>query len=259
MDKKEDITKLLKSKGMCRKTIQTYNSIIQKVIKNLGNSFTEKEFENYLNNSNLKPRSYNLYRAVINFYTKEKLGYEIKFSKAKQDKFLPIEVTEEEFNIFLSKIPNLKHRIGFKLMYQSGLRVKEVVNLKKQDINLERLTIRVRGKGNKDRYTILSPETAVELKDYLKKLNRKNLYVFQNKKTNLTVKTFQERLKKAISDSKLKYFTCHSLRSGFAINLVNKGIDIEIVRRLLGHSSIKTTQIYLKCRTIDLTKIAKTI
>ena len=54
-----------------------------------------------------------------------------------------------------------------------------------------------------------------------------------------------------------KEFTCHSLRHSFAINLVNQGIDIEIIRRLLGHSSIRTTQIYLQCRTINLTKIAE--
>lgn len=247
----------LKSKGMKKQTIKTYISIINKVTKIIGKTFTQKELEDYLTTLDLKPSSYNLYRTVMNFYTKKRLGYKITFSKAKKNRFLPIEVNKIEFHKFLDVIPNTKHKLGFRLMYESGLRVDEVINVKKYNFDFDRLTIRVRGKGNKDRYTIMPRDLANELKKFVK--GEKD-YIFTNKNNGkkLTTKTFQERLKKARKDAKIgKKFTCHSLRHSFAINLVNMGIDIEIVRKLLGHSSIKTTQIYLQCRTIDLTKIAE--
>ena len=247
----------LKSKGMKEKTIRTYISIISRVTNTIGKKFTQKEFEDYLATLELKPNSYNLYRAVMNFYTERELGYKITFSKAKKNQFLPVEVNKIEFHNFLKVIPNIKHRLGFRLMYESGLRVNEVVNVKTFDLDFDKLTIRVRGKGNKDRYSIVPKDLSQELKKFTK---IKKGYIFnnQNNGKKLTTKTFQERLKKAREEAKIgKKFTCHSLRHGFAINLVNKGIDLEIVRRLLGHNSIRTTQIYLQCRTINLTKIAE--
>lgn len=248
----------LKSKGMKKKSIKTYISIINKVTKAIGKKFNQKQLEDYLATLNLKPSSYNLYRAVMNFYTEKELGYKITFSKAKKNKFLPIEVNKIEFYNLLSTIPNQKHKLGFRLMYESGLRVDEVVNVKKHNFKLNELILRIRGKSDKDRYTILNRELANDIKKFIKKTNKNNPYLFQNGKSHITTRTFQERLKKARQDSKqTKKFSCHSLRHSFAINLVNKGIDIDIIRQLLGHSSIRTTQIYLQCRTINLTKIAE--
>jgi len=249
----------LESKGLMPKSVKIYLSIINKVIVKLGNSFTEKQLEDYMSTLNLQPSTYNLYRAVMNFYTKRKLGYELKFSKAKQNKFLPIEVIKEEFNKFLYTIPNIKHIVGFRLMYESGLRVNEVATLKKHDLELNKLTVRIRGKGNKDRYTILNKPLVNNIKELISKSNPNNQYLFQDReKGHITTKTFQERLKTAREDSKLtKKFTCHSFRHSFAINLLNDGVDIDIVRKLLGHTNIRTTQIYLQCRTINLTKLAE--
>jgi len=247
----------LKSKGMKEKTVKTYISIINKVTKAIGKEFKQNELEDYLATLDLQPSSYNLYIAVMNFYTEKQLGYKITFSKAKKNNFLPIEVNKIEFHNFLNVIPNKKHKLGFRLMYESGLRVNEVTNVKTFDLDFDKLTIRIRGKGNKDRYSIIPEQLAKELKEFTK---GKKGYIFtnQNNGNKLTTKTFQQRLKQARKDAKIeKEFTCHSLRHGFAINLVNKGIDIEIIRRLLGHSLIRTTQIYLQCRTINLTKIAE--
>jgi len=250
----------LKSKGLKEKSINTYISIINKITNKLGKRFTEKQLEDFMATLSLKPSTYNLYRAVMNFYTKKELGYEIKFSKAKQNKFLPTEVTREEFKQFLSTIPNIKHKIGFRLMYESGLRVDEAVNTKKYDLKLDELTLRVRGKGNKDRYTILNKTLAEQLNGFLNESDKNNPYIFQNGGGHITVKTFQERLKKARFDSRMaKEFTCRSLRHSFAINLVNDGIDLDIVRKMMGHSSLRTTQVYLQCRTINLTKIAERV
>ena len=257
-----DFVQYLRSKNIKERSIKSYVSVISKIISKLGESFTEEQVENYLASLNISPSTYNNYRAIIGFYTEHKLGYKIKFSKAKTNNFLPVELTKEEFKMFLSVIPNIKHKIGFRLMYESGLRVEEVIKLEVYDINFDKLTIRVRGKGNKDRYTIMNETLAQDIREYINGLDKNNPYLMQKEYggKHITVRTLQERLKTAKIDSKiLKKFTCHSLRHSFAINLVNMGFDIELISRLLGHSSIKTTQIYLKCRQINLTEIAKNI
>ena len=250
------IYNFLKSKGFKKKSLKTYQSIIRKITNILGKEFTEEELEDLFTTLNLKPRSYNLYRTVMNFYTTEYLNYSLSFTKAKVDKSLPTYVSQEEYDKFLNTIPNIKHRLGFDLMYYSGLRVYEVCRVEKHNFDFKKLTLFIKnGKGNKDRYTIINKKIIEGFKNL--KTKRNNPYLFQNNGKHLTEKTFQERLKKARKDSKLtKKFSCHDLRHSFAINLVNRGIDIDIVRQLLGHSSIRTTQIYLKCRTINLTKIA---
>jgi len=253
-----EISKFLKSKGMSNKTIKIYTQVINKISQNLGKDFGEEELENYLAELNLSPRTYNLYRSIMNFYTTKYLNYSLTFKKAKLDDSLPSFVSEEEFKKVLDTIPNWKHNLILKVMYQSGLRISEAVRLKKYQVNTENLTILVKeGKGKKDRYTIIPKNLAPEFIAYFNKLDFKEKeFIFPAFREHITEASIQERLKKAIKDSDSKHFTAHDLRHSFAINLVNKGIDLEILRRLLGHYSIKTTQIYLKSRTIDLTKIA---
>jgi len=252
----ENITKFLKSKGFTKRTVNTYTSIIKKITNNLGKEFTESELEDFFTNLNLKPRTYNLYRNVMNFYTTKYLNYPITFTKAKVDKSLPTFVSQKEFDKIINNIPNIKHQLGLLLMYYSGLRIYEVVRVQKHNFDFKKFTLLIKnGKRRKDRYTLINNKIINKFKKL--KTKRNNPYLFQNKDKHLSEKTFQERLKKSIKYTKVKKFTCHDLRHSFAINLINRGIDLDIIRKLLGHSSIRTTQIYLQCRTIDLTKIAQ--
>ena len=253
-----EIGQFLKSKGFKHKTIDIYCSTIKKVTDAIGINFDEKELEDSFMGLDLSPRTYNLRRAIMNFYTKKYLNYLLTFTKAKVDASLPTYVSQEEFNRFLSTIPNVRHRIGFGLMYYSGLRVYEVCRVKKHDLYFDTLTMYVKeGKGGKDRQTILPKEFAMELKGYVSSMGENEFYLFRTYRGHISERSFQERLKKAIYDAKLtKRFSCHDFRHSFAINLLNKGVDIEIVRKLLGHSCLKTTQIYLQCRTTNLTEIA---
>jgi len=257
MERIKEIQQFLKSKGFKKKSIDSYVFVINKIINSIGQNFDEEELENQFTKLNLKPRTYNQYRTIMNFYTKKYLGYEVLFTKSKVDKTLPTYVGIEEFKKVLLTIPNVKHRLGFVLMYGSGLRVEEVCKLKKHNIYFNDLTILVKGKGGKDRLTILRSKTARVLESFAMKTKKDNPYLFQTYRKHISERSFQERLKKAIIDSKItKYFTPHDLRHSFAVNLVNKGVDIEAVRRLLGHSSLRTTQIYQQCRVIDLKELA---
>ena len=239
----------LKSKGFTNSTIKTYCSILQKVFSKLGKIFTEEQAENLLAYWDLSPRSYNLYRTVINFYTKKELGYTITFTKAKVPVSLPNYIFREEINKVITFTPNIKHKLQLAFMYSSGLRVSEVIRLKKYNFDLGNFEIMVReGKGKKDRKTIIKPSVIPSLKLYLSKLEN-NDYLFPSGKSHIVERTTEEILKNGKNRVGIKrYFTCHDLRHSFAINCLNSGIDIEDVRKYLGHTSLRTTQIYLQCK-----------
>ena len=257
-DKITEIKQFLKSKGFKDKSIKTYSSIINKVINRIGEQFTEEELEILFTKFNLKPRTYNLYRTIMNFYTKKYLDYELTFTKAKVDKSLPNYVTYKEFNEIIKVTPNIKHKLGLTLMYGSGLRVYEVCRVKKHNIDFNKFVLMIReGKGGKDRQTIIPKSIINYLELFVKSSDKNNQYLFQTYNGHISERSFQEILKRAVRKAQLtKKITCHDLRHSFAINLLNKKVDIEEVRKMLGHSSLRTTQIYLQCKTMDLTKIA---
>ncbi len=256
-----EIQQFLKSKGFTKKAISSYCSVLKKCFKSLGTEFKEKDVEKYLTYRNLMPRSYNNNRAIINFYTKKYLGYELNFTKAKVDKSLPTYISKEEIKKVISTIPNVKHRLWYAIMYTSGLRVEETAKQKWHNIYCDRLVMLIEGKGNKHRWIIMNPITAIALKKFIQKIKAKNPnnpYLFQSYRGHISERSIQERLNKAIEDSKInKKFTCHDLRHSFAINFLNKTNDLDRLRSLLGHSNISTTQIYTQCRTTDLTALAK--
>lgn len=253
-----EIGQFLKSKGFKPKSIKSYLSILNKVFINLDLDFTEQQLENLFTKFNLKPRTYNLYRSVLNFYTTKYLSYSLTFTKAKVDKSLPTYVTKQEFFKVLNQIKNFKHKIEISLMYNSGLRVGEVCRLKKHNIDFNNQIIWIRkGKGGKDRRTIIPNSFLYYIELYCRKLEG---YLFKTYNGHISERSIEEILNKAIRKSRItKKFTCHDLRHSFAINMVNKGIDIEEVRKMLGHSKLTTTQIYLQCKNQNLTAIARCV
>jgi site-specific recombinase XerD len=253
----EEIKQFLKSKGFTNSTIKTYCSILQRVFNKLGSNFTEQQAEDMLSYSDLSPRSYNLYRAVINFYTTKYLGYSINFTKAKVEKSLPIYVTREEINLIIKLTTNIRHKLQLALLYSSGLRTYELVRLRKYQFDLINFEITIReGKGKKDRKTIIKPSLTRALQKYLSKLGD-NDYLFPSGNSHIAERTTQEILKHGKHKAGIKReFTCHDLRHSFTINCLDSGIDIEDVRRMLGHSSLRTTQIYLQCKRTNLKEVA---
>ena len=256
--KMQEIKQFLKSKGLSNKTIKTYTAILTDVFDKMGKDFTEEQVEYYLTFKNISPRTYNLYRNVINFYTTKYLGYSLTFSKAKVANSLPTYVTKEEINSIILLTPNLKHKLGLALIYSSGLRTYELVRLKKYDFDFNNLMISVKeGKGKKDRQTILKPSLVNQVMKYLKYLKNDNPYFFQTYRGHISERSFQEVLSRGIKKAGIqKKITLHDLRHSFAINCLDKGIDIEDLRKMLGHSSLKTTQIYLQCKQTNLKEIA---
>ena len=147
---------------------------------------------------------------------------------------------------------NPKHRALLMTTYAAGLRVSEVCNLKVSDIISARMQIRVdQGKGGKDRYTILSPRLLNELRAYWR-LVRSPIWLFPSTRRPgqpLTIKTAQIVFYQAAKKAQLPHHDgIHSLRHSFATHLLEGGVDLPVLQRLLGHSNLATTARYLHVR-----------
>jgi integrase/recombinase XerD len=190
----------------------------------------------------------NQYHAAYKLYTNKilKVVWETPFPYAKRHKRLPIVLTRAEIEKLLVVTNNSKYRLLLSLAYGAGLRVSELINLHVKDVDTKELTIFVReGKGGKDRMTIIPEKLSKELQNLMTGKRGDN-YLFESVRGGkLTVRTPQAVFAKYLKLSGIKKSaTFHSLRHSFATHLLENGVDVRYVQELLGHSSIKTTQIY---------------
>ena len=256
-----EIEQFLKSKGFTRATVKTYCSILKKIFTHIGTEFTHEQVEQLMTRLCPSPRTYNLWYAVINFYTKRYLNYSLIFTRSKVEKSLPTYVTRADMNAMLRTIPNLRHKLAFGMMYLSGMRIGEVCSQKTENVYLDERVIKIHGKGNKERLTFIAKQMFALLEAHIGWLKKNKIkYVFPTYRGHLHERSLQNRLERARNDAHIqKEFTCHDLRHSFAINFLDKTSDLEKLQRILGHSSIRTTQIYTQCRTVDLKQLAMTL
>ena len=172
---------------------------------------------------------------------------------------LPVVLTQEEIWKIIDAPDNLKHRLILMTTYSAGLRASEVIALKPKHIDSKRMLILVEdGKGNKDRYTLLSERLLKELRHYYRTFRPKT-YLFPSsyKDKGLlcyeTVRSIYENARKKAGIKKGPGL--HTLRHSFATHLLEAGYDIRKIQILLGHKSLSTTMIYLHVSRKTLSKI----
>lgn len=177
---------------------------------------------------------------------KEGVVKQIPYAR-KTGRRLPVILSQEEVVRFITAIPYPKHRVVLMTIYATGLRISEVLSLRTSDIDSERMVIRVaRGKGRKDRYTILSPVLLAILREYWK-IDRPKTWLFQHRYFDkpITPNTMRTITKRARAVAGLrKNVVPHAFRHAFATHLLEKGVNIRIIQVLLGHSSLRSTEIY---------------
>ena len=173
----------------------------------------------------------------------------------KKPKTLPTVLSGEEVASLLSCVPNLKHRTFLLTLYAAGLRLSEAASLTISDIDSQRMQLRVaHGKGAKERRVPLSPRLLAALRVYWKEV-RSPQWLFPGKtfEVPLSSNTIQKVCKAAVQKAGiLKHATPHTLRHSYATGLLEAGVDLLTISRLLGHKSFATTMIYLHVRKLHL-------
>lgn len=175
----------------------------------------------------------------------------------KKEKKLPNYLQMDEFLTIIRSVDKatplgIRNALIVELLYATGLRVSELINIKLKDINKLEMQIKVLGKGNKERIVYYGEYAKECLDTYLKEsrdilLNKKNSeYLFiNNNGGNLTSRGVEYIIDKIVKESSIKHkISPHVLRHTFATHLLNEGADLRSVQELLGHASLSTTQIY---------------
>jgi integrase/recombinase XerD len=207
--------------------------------------------------------SYSYQNQMINsikFYYEKVLNLPRKtyyINRPRKEHHLPTVLSVLEVKKLLSTIKNLKHYTMISLLYGSGLRISELKNLQITDIDGQRMVINVRqAKGKKDRQTILSVSQLEILRKYYREY-KPNTYLFNGQNSlKYSSRSIQEIVKKAAFYAGIKkHVHPHTLRHCFATHLFESGTDLRVIQELLGHSNIKTTQIYTHVTTSHISKI----
>ena len=159
----------------------------------------------------------------------------------------PVVLSQEEVARLLEAAPSLKYKAALSVAYGAGLRVSEVANLKVSDIDSDRMMLRVeQGKGQRDRYVMLSPQLLELLRDWWRAA-RPPVWLFpgQNPINPVTAR----QLNRAVTAAKdlagiSKRVSPHTLRHSFATHLLEQGVDIRVIQVLLGHAKLETTALF---------------
>lgn len=188
--------------------------------------------------------------AGIRFFYREVLGQRDFCLRvpAKRSGRLPEPLSRGEIARLLESTQNTKHRVLMMTAYGGGLRVSELVHLRPRDIHSERMLIRVnQGKGHKDRYTLLSPRLLEELRVYWREYRPESwLFVGKDGRSPLPVATALGVFCRAKRRAGVQHGRgIHALRHSFATHLMEAGVPLPVIQRLMGHANLSTTAKYL--------------
>lgn len=180
--------------------------------------------------------------------------------RPRRERKLPDVLSGSEVTRLFRAVRNLKHRTMLMLAYASGLRVGELVTLRIEDIDSQRGLIHIRdAKGKKDRYTVLPDSMRVLLHEYWKDYALGDsgwLFQGSHPRQHLSIRTIQTVFERAVRDAFItKPVSMHTLRHSFATHLLESGTDLRYIQALLGHQSIKTTEIYTHVSRKELAKV----
>lgn len=238
--------KEMQLRGFSKSTIKAY---VYHYNRFRGSGLSRDDYVLSLIEKGFASSSVRLVSAAIQFFT----GFRNEVFIPKKEKRLPVVLSKTEINKMINALNNMKHRLVVALLYSSGLRLSELINLKVSDINIVDNTIHLkRAKGKKDRITILSKKC----KSMIKKFVPGKIYLFEFNGKKYSYKSVQEIVARAAKLAGIKkHVTPHTLGHSFATHLLEAGVDIRYIQKLLGHSRLQTTQIYAHVANTDIKRI----
>jgi site-specific recombinase XerD len=251
----EKLTEELHSRKYSPRTIKAYvqyNRALCRFFQKSPEKITAQDLTKYLSyldtEKNQSSSSMNLTISAIRFFYNRvlKKNFARQQFRPQRDKRLPKVFSQTEIQLLLETEKNPKHRLLLMLTYSSGLRVSEVVAVKREHIDLDRKTLLVYGaKGRKDRYTLLADRAASFIREYYAMYDVKTWLFPGRGNEHITIRTAQNIFEKAVYKARIqKNMSIHSLRHTFATHLLEGGTDIKYIQALLGHVSLKTTARY---------------
>lgn len=264
----DDYKKLLTIKRYSYRTIKAYSNALKDFLSYFPNMEAENInpdlIENYINSlvyqKNISQAYQKILVGAIKLFYNELLRKNYKLNYLypnRPERKLPVILDKTEVQLLLNSVENLKHKAILSMIYSAGLRLNEAIEMKVSDIDSSRMLIKiVKGKGKKDRYVMLSEKLLLLLREYYKEYKPKE-YLFEGQKGGkYSTRSVQAIFKVALRKANIpKKASVHTLRHSFATHLLESGTDIRIIQQLLGHNSIKTTQIYTQVSNSNISKV----
>ncbi|MHB8354134.1 MAG: tyrosine-type recombinase/integrase [Burkholderiales bacterium] len=255
------------------KTQSDYLRAVRNFAKYLGRSPDSatvedlRQYQLHLVDHGISPSSLNAAISGLKFFfdvTLDRGEVMAKMQPVHLPRKLPMILSREEVGRLIAAAGNLKHQTALALAYGTGLRVTEVVSLKVGDIDSQRMTLRVeQGKGQKDRYAMLSPILLERLRVWWrvaraqgKMLDGGWLFPGLNPIEPLSARQMNRAIHAAAEDAGIeKRISMHSLRHAFATHLLEQKVDIRLIQVLLGHKKLETTALYAQVATDILREV----
>ncbi|KYC54329.1 MAG: putative tyrosine recombinase XerC-like protein [Candidatus Methanofastidiosum methylothiophilum] len=243
----------LELRGQSKNTIRNYSYTLSNFFDFIGKnpeSVTESDIKRYMiylkNEKNATNRTIHRHlNALRSFFRYQNLSIADKVMLPKLSKPLPKFLTKEEMALLLGAPDKLRDKCIIRILYSTGLRVSELVKLNKNDIKTESIHV-VSGKGSKDRIVFVDSKTREMIEEYLsqRKDNNEALFISTHDE-RISPRTIQWTIKKYAKECGIdKKVTPHVLRHSFATHMLEGDADIVVIKELLGHSNLSTTQIY---------------
>ncbi len=256
---KNELIEELKLRGYSRKTINAYVFNVGKFLKS---KLDPKKYLIKLIDEGKSKETVRVAGFAVKFYLGIKSEQDKSINKiiekipnVKRDKKLHVILSKREIERMIIATKHFNYRTMIMLMYSSGLRASEIINLRWNDIDFDRNVIHIKlAKGNKDRIVMLSPKVKKQLLNL--DIEKKGFVFKNNRNEKYSLRTIELIVKKAAQKSGInKKVTPHTLRHSFATHLLERGVDIRYIRDLLDHANLQTTMIYTKVSNRDIAKI----
>ena len=222
-----------------------------------------REYQVHLYHRKLNPQTIRTVTAALRFFFRKVLHQRLTADDLPLPKLhrrqIPIVLSPDEVARLIDAAPNLRYRTILMTLYSTGMRRSELCHLRPEDIDKERMVVRIRqGKGGKDREVPLSPKLHEQLRTYYRSVRRRNGWLFPSVQSRrpdqpITQKTVWHACREATRRAGItKAVHPHTLRHSFATHLFDSGAELPVIQTLLGHADPRNTMIYLHLATRKL-------
>lgn len=284
--KKEEFISFLEvEKNLSKHTKSAYNSDLDQFIffwnkleqagptsiKNTIDRFFIYLFNKRINSSSIA-RKVSCFKSLEKFLKRSEIKLDLHLTRPRLEKKLPVYLSIQEITNLLDvhayKLPTkcpLREKAILELLYATGIRCSELVNIKMQNIDFNQKTVLVKGKGSKERIALFNNTTKEKILNYIEversAIEHPSEFLFlNNRDEQLSTRAIQRTLKMFRKFLNIeKSITPHKIRHSFATHLLNKGVDIRTLQELLGHKSLSSTEKYTHVTLGHLTEICNTL